>query len=59
MNERNGFTTNNGFHLSRMQIRRWANNVQQKSMEMIVREIILFASKVNHLEQIQLIGKQR
>lgn len=32
---------------------------QQKSMEMIVREIILFASKVNHLEQIQLIGKQR
>lgn len=42
-----------------MQIRRWANNVQQKSMEMIVREIILFASKVNRLEQIQLIGKQR
>ena len=59
MNERSGFTTNNGFHLSRMQIRGWANNVQQKSMEMIVREIILFASKVNHLEQIQLIGKQR
>ena len=59
MNEKSGFTTNNGFHLSRMQIRHWANNVQQNSMEMIVREIILFASKVNHLEQIQLIDKQR
>lgn len=30
MNERSGFTTNNGFHLSRMQIRHWANNVSAK-----------------------------